>query len=601
MHAALARLALVLMLGGACGAPLGSRDGLSARRGSCVRSVRAGDFVRCQFNGTDARGQLLSSSYDRNHTLNVFVGVGELVPELDQVLLGMCVNEKRHISIPSSPTIKTQGYGIPLSLGSIVKLELLVTDVWNLVDAVQVQTLYRPHQCNRTVQVSDYVRYHYNGSLLDGSLFDTSSWQNKTYNSYVGTGWLIPGVDNGIRGMCVGEQRHIIVPPFFAYGEHGADAAVPPNATLVFDILLLDLHNPHDRVAVQSYHVPHTCNRRTVAGDFVRYHYNGSLLDGTNFDSSYLKDKTYDTYLGKGYIIAGMEEGLLGVCMGEHRRLTIPPHLAYGEAGIVNKIPGSAAIVVHVLMVDFHNPTDNVNIETQHLPEECSHHVHKGDFVGMHYNTSLLDGTKLYSSRTTGWTYEAIVGTGQLIPGLDQGLMGMCLGERRQLIIPPHLGFGEKGIEGEVPGSAVLRFEVELVQLEEGLPDGYIFVWKDNAPDELFTQMDEDHNENITLTEFSTFIKSQVSRGLGRLLPGRDHDHLIGDMFRNQDRNGDGIITASELKLKQQEDEERQHDELTHKICQQPSSGETTKIKTLCSPSLFHSSLPSRIFPYPKP
>lgn len=48
---------------------------------------------------------------------------------------------------------------------------------------------------------------------------------------------------------------------------------------------------------------------------------------------SYSRNRTYDTYIGKGYVIAGMDQGLLGVCVGERRRVVIPPHLAYGEEG----------------------------------------------------------------------------------------------------------------------------------------------------------------------------------------------------------------------------------------------------------------------------
>lgn len=48
---------------------------------------------------------------------------------------------------------------------------------------------------------------------------------------------------------------------------------------------------------------------------------------------SYSRNHTYDTYIGKGYVIAGMDQGLLGVCVGERRRIIIPPHLAYGEEG----------------------------------------------------------------------------------------------------------------------------------------------------------------------------------------------------------------------------------------------------------------------------
>lgn len=48
---------------------------------------------------------------------------------------------------------------------------------------------------------------------------------------------------------------------------------------------------------------------------------------------SYSRNRTYDTYVGRGYVIAGMDEGLIGVCVGERRTITIPPHLAYGEEG----------------------------------------------------------------------------------------------------------------------------------------------------------------------------------------------------------------------------------------------------------------------------
>lgn len=48
---------------------------------------------------------------------------------------------------------------------------------------------------------------------------------------------------------------------------------------------------------------------------------------------SYSRNRTYDTYVGRGYVIAGMDEALIGVCVGERRSITIPPHLGYGEEG----------------------------------------------------------------------------------------------------------------------------------------------------------------------------------------------------------------------------------------------------------------------------
>lgn len=60
---------------------------------------------------------------------------------------------------------------------------------------------------------------------------------------------------------------------------------IPAQASLVFDVVLLDLHNPKDEITVQVEHLPDPCPRKSQAGDFMRYHYNGSLLDGTFFDS----------------------------------------------------------------------------------------------------------------------------------------------------------------------------------------------------------------------------------------------------------------------------------------------------------------------------
>lgn len=60
---------------------------------------------------------------------------------------------------------------------------------------------------------------------------------------------------------------------------------IPPQASLVFYVLLVDVHNPKDTVQLETLELPQGCVRRAVAGDFMRYHYNGSLMDGTLFDS----------------------------------------------------------------------------------------------------------------------------------------------------------------------------------------------------------------------------------------------------------------------------------------------------------------------------
>uniref|UniRef100_A0A8C2GJ58 peptidylprolyl isomerase n=1 Tax=Cyprinus carpio TaxID=7962 RepID=A0A8C2GJ58_CYPCA len=490
----------------------------------CDRRVKSGDFVRYHYIGMFPDGKKFDSSYDRSNTYNVFVGQKQLIAGMDKALVGMCVNERWMIKIPPQLAYGKDGYGDTIPPDSILHFDVLMLDIWNTEDKVQIKTYHKPESCGRTVQVSDYVRYHYNGTLLDGTLFDSSHTRMRTYDTYVGIGWLIAGMDQGLLGMCVGEKRIITLPPFLGYGENGDGSDIPAQASLVFDVVLLDLHNPKDEITVEVESLPDPCPRKSEVGDFMRYHYNGSLLDGTLFDSSYSRNSTYDTYIGKGYVIAGMDQGLLGVCVGERRRIVIPPHLAYGEEG--TGIPGSAVLVFDVHIIDFHNPSDTVEI-TSVKPEKCGKIAKRGDFVKYHYNATLMDGTFI------GSTCVAII--------------HLCI-------------VTISCSDGEVPGSAVLVFDVELVDLEEGLPEGYMFVWNSDVSPNLFSEMDKNKDAQLDATEFSDYILQQVEEGKGRLAPGFDPQRIIENMYDNQDRNKDGRITEDEFKLKA--DEAATHDEL---------------------------------------
>ncbi|KAG9470465.1 peptidyl-prolyl cis-trans isomerase FKBP10 isoform X1 [Eleutherodactylus coqui] len=527
----------------------------------CPREVQMGDFVRYHYNGTLKDGQKFDASYDRGIAVAGFVGIGRLITGLDRGILGMCVNERRKLIVP--PHLGYGSIGVPgmIPADATLYFDIILVDLWNKKDEVQITTLEKPSQCNRTVQDSDFVRYHYNGTLADGTFFDSSYSRSSTYDTYVGSGWLIKGMDQGLLGMCAGEWRKIIVPPFLAYGEKGYGTIIPPHASLVFHVLLIDFHNPKDGITVQDQVLPENCKRKAVTGDYVRYHYNGTLMDGVLFDSSYSRNTTYNTYIGMGYIIPGMDAGLQGVCMGEWRKIIIPPHLAYGEKGAGDSIPGSSVLIFNVHVIDFHNPKDSVDIEVTYKPEVCNVTSKNGDYILYHYNCSLMDGSLLFSSHSFENPQQITLGANKVIDGLDIGLTGMCAGEKRTILVPPHLGHGESGAR-EVPGSAVLKFDIELLHREEGVPDGYLFIWTGDTPENLFEAMDLDKNGEVPLEEFSTFLKIQVDEGKGRFSPGVDREKSISDMFVNQDRNKDEKITADELKLKTEEEADRVHEEL---------------------------------------
>ncbi len=85
------------------------------------------------------------------------------------------------------------------------------------------------------------VSVHYTGRLLDGTKFDSSRDRNEPFDFRLGAGEVIPGWDEGVKGMRVGGVRHLTIPSNMAYGATGSPPAIPPNAALQFDIELLDV------------------------------------------------------------------------------------------------------------------------------------------------------------------------------------------------------------------------------------------------------------------------------------------------------------------------------------------------------------------------
>ncbi|PAV57318.1 hypothetical protein WR25_13721 [Diploscapter pachys] len=109
---------------------------------------------------------------------------------------------------------------------------------------------------------------------------------------------------------------------------------------------------------------------------------------------------------------------------------------------------------------------DKLQIGIKQRAENCEIKSKKGDVLHMHYTGTLLDGTEFDSSRTRNQEFVFTIGQGQVIKGWDQGLLNMCVGERRILTIPPHLGYGERGAGEKIPPNSVLKFDVELMKID---------------------------------------------------------------------------------------------------------------------------------------
>ncbi|KAJ7154164.1 hypothetical protein C8R46DRAFT_1118879 [Mycena filopes] len=125
-----------------------------------------------------------------------------------------------------------------------------------------------------------------------------------------------------------------------------------------------------------------------------------------------------------------------------------------------------SSIVFAVVVLAADAPTE-LQIETTFMPEECPAKAAKGDFLEVHYTGTLFTtGAKFDSSLDRDSPLTLKLGVGQVIKGWDQGLIGMCLNEKRTLTIPAELAYGSRGIRRVIPPDSALVFTVELVGLD---------------------------------------------------------------------------------------------------------------------------------------
>lgn len=114
-------------------------------------------------------------------------------------------------------------------------------------------------------------------------------------------------------------------------------------------------------------------------------------------------------------------------------------------------------------------PVGKLQIGIKKRAENCERQAQKGDSLHMHYKGSLKEGgAEFDNSYKRGQPLVFSLGTGQVIKGWDQGLLGICAGEKRKLVIPSHLAYGEMGSPPTIPPDSTLVFEVEAVKVEAG-------------------------------------------------------------------------------------------------------------------------------------
>jgi FK506-binding protein 14 len=185
-----------------------------------------------------------------------------------------------------------------------------------------------------------------------------------------------------------------------------------------------------------------------------------------------------------------------------------------------------------------------LKIEFIEVPETCEKKAANGQMLTMHYTGTLEDGTKFDSSVDRNEPFKFQIGVGQVIKGWEEGVVGMCIGEKRRLIVPPELGYGDQGAGEVIPGGATLYFDIELIDTEDG-----------PTPVNVFAQIDLDADSNLSREELSSYLKQQVesmqaaggeqAEQAQEML--KDQDKLVEEIFSHEDKDKDGYISHEEF------------------------------------------------------
>ncbi|XP_059055084.1 FK506-binding protein 2 isoform X2 [Achroia grisella] len=183
-----------------------------------------------------------------------------------------------------------------------------------------------------------------------------------------------------------------------------------------------------------------------------------------------------------------------------------------------------------------------LKVDVVSVPEGCTEKSKQGDMLTMHYTGTLDDGHKFDSSYDRDQPFSFQIGVGQVIKGWDQGLLNMCVGEKRKLTIPSSLGYGERGAGNVIPPHATLHFDVELINIGDSPPTTNVF-----------KEIDADKDNMLSREEVSEYLKKQMvppdgvemSEDIKQML--ESHDKLVEEIFQHEDKDKNGFISHEEF------------------------------------------------------